>query len=340
MAMRPAWPEPPVTLNTIAAGWRVALAAAHHALAASSACPTETLLPSDLRQRTSQLTREREQVAALLDADARQAHIHLVRRLSLPTTTRAELGLPSTIDVCLFDLDGVLTATADLHFRAWAATFDTFLLQQLERGGVHFAHYARFSRRADYDELIHGKPRLDGVRAFLASRGLALPEGTPDDPPTAETVWGLANRKNVALGTLIRHEGVSAYAGTHRYLEAVADAGLACIVISASANTAAILERAGIDDLVDFRIDGITMRTQDLQPKPAPDTLTAACALLGLAPGQAAAYETTAAGVTAARSAGIGLVVGVDRSEDAQGVSDTDLAVGDLAELLKPRIGR
>jgi beta-phosphoglucomutase-like phosphatase (HAD superfamily) len=329
-----------VTLNTIAAGWRVALAAAHHALAASSACPSETLLPSDLRLRSTRLTREREQVAALLDADARETHIHLVRRLSFPTATRAELGLPSTIDACLFDLDGVLTATADLHFRAWALTFDTFLLHQLDRGSIHFSHYARFSRRADYDEIIHGKPRLDGVRAFLASRGLTLPEGSPDDAPTADTVWGLANRKNAALQTLIEHEGVNAYAGTHRYLEAVADAGLACVVISASANTAEILERAGIDDLVDFRVDGVTMRTQGLQPKPAPDTLVAACALLGLAPSQAAAYETTTAGVTAARAAAIGLLVGVDRSEDSHGIAGADVTVGDLAELLDPRVAR
>lgn len=335
MATRAAWPSAPVTLNTIAAGWRVALAAAHEALAAGS----DWLPPEDLHRRSTELMHERERVAALLDADARMEHVHLVRRLSLPSATKQDLGLPPTIDACIFDLDGVLTPSDELHFMAWAMTFDSFLLRRMEHASEHFSHYARFSRRSDYMELIHGKPRLDGVRAFLASRGIVLPEGTPDDPPTAETVWGLANEKNLALRGLLEHEGVNAFAGAHRFLEAADDAGLASIVVSASANTAAILEHAGLADLVDFRVDGQTMRAQGLHPKPAPDTLVAACGLLGEPPGHVAAFETTESGVAAARAAGMGLVVGVDRSDESHRLA-ADVLVHDLGDLLRPRSAR
>jgi beta-phosphoglucomutase-like phosphatase (HAD superfamily) len=340
MATRPAWPAPPVTLNTISAGWRVALAAAQDALAANARCPTPTLASDDLRVRGLRLTHEREEVASLLDADARMEHVRLVRRLGPPSATKRELGLTPAIDACIFDLDGVLTASSELHFAAWAVTFDEFLARRLERGSVHFSHYARFSRRTDYVELIEGKPRLDGVRAFLASRGITLPEGSPGDPPGAETVHGLANRKNAALQRLLEHAGVSAFAGSHRYLAAAGDAGLASIVVSASANTGAILEHGGLADLVDFSVDGTTMRAQGLQPKPAPDTLQLACALLGVLPAHAAAFETTPTGVEAARAAGMGLVVGVRRASDLPADLAADVVVHDLSDLLDPRLTR
>ena len=340
MGTRPAWPEPPITLNRIAAGWRSALAAAQGALAASSNAPSPLLTPEDLRQRASQLTHERETVASLLQADARVEHVHLVRGVSLPTASRFDVSLPPTIEACIFDLDGVLAPSDELHFEAWAITFDDFLLRRMERGSVHFSHYARFSRRADYEEQIHGKPRLDGVRAFLASRGITLPEGTPNDSTDAETVWGLANHKNAALQGLLRHEGVNAYAGSHRYLQAVADAGLSVIVVSASANTAAFLEHAGLADLVDARVDGITMREHGLHPTPAPDLALAACEAMGVAPTEAAAFVTTDDAVTAARTAGIRFVVGVDRSEERRAPLAADVTVRDLAEMLHTRSAR
>ena len=342
MPARTAWPETPVTLDALSAGWRIALAAAQDALHASAECPAPTLEPDDLRVRTNRLVHEREAVAALLDADARMEHVRLVRALTLPTASKDELGLPAAVDACLFSLDGVLTTSADIHFAAWATAFDEFLNRRLERGSIHFSHYARFSRRSDYDEHIQGQPRLDGVRAFLVSRGITLPEGDPADPPGAETVHGLANRKNQALLRLLEHEGVRAFAGAHRYLQAATDAGLASVVISASANTGAILDRAGLADLVDLRIDGNTMRAEGLRAKPAPDTLVAACDQLHLRPEHVAAFETTAEGVRAARSAGVALVVGVDRSGDGDGLDSArpDVLVGDLAELLAPKLRR
>jgi HAD superfamily hydrolase (TIGR01509 family) len=329
-----AWQASPVTANTLTAGWRVALGAAHEALLANAACPTPTLPPKDLHARAARLTHERESVAALLEGQAKVEHVRLVRRLTLPTTTRRDLGLPPFVDACLFELDGVLAASDDLHAAAWAETFDSFLARRLERGSVHFSHYARFSRRADYADCLRGRPRLDGVHAFLAGRGITLPEGSPADPPAAETVHGLANRKNAVLLRRLAHQGVSAFAGSNRYLETVAAAGLACVVISASANTASILEHAGLADLVDFEVDGLAMNDLQLRAKPAPDALIAACDRLGIPPSRAAAFETTAAGIAAARAADIGLVVGITGSEDAPASLAVDVQVTDLADLL------
>jgi HAD superfamily hydrolase (TIGR01509 family) len=331
----------PPTADALGAAWRLALAAAHDALAASSGCPTPTLGDAELRARTRRLAQERDEVEALLEAEARLRHVSLVRRLTLPTATRAELGLPRDVDACLFDLDGVLAASADAHFAAWAETFDALLARRLAAASVHLCHYARFSRRADYDDHVAGKPRLEGARAFLASRGIALPDGRPDDPPGAETVHGFANGKNAALRRRLAHEGVAAYAGARRYLDAAAAAGLPCAVVSPSANTGAILERAGLADLVDVVVDGRTMAELGLRAKPAADALVAACERLGVATEHAAAFETTAAGIAAARAAAIRLVVLVTRDGAAPAAGWTpDLAVGDLAELLRPRLRR
>lgn len=326
---RTAWPEPPVTLNALSASWRLALAAAHDALTA-----VDGSLPADeLHARNQRLNKERDRVERLLEADALVEHTHIVRHLTLPTTGRANLGLPETIDACIFDLDGVLAPSADLHFAAWADVLDRFLVHRMERASVHFSHYARFSRRNDYAENMHGKPRLDGIRAFLGSRGITLPEGRPNDPPDAETVHGLANAKNVALRARLAHEGIAAFTGSTRYLEAVSAAGLASIVVSASANTSFFLQQADLFDLVDVVVDGQTMRADGLQPKPAPDVLVAACQRLNVSPAHAAAFETTAAGVAAARAARMGLVVGVSRGESDEPFG-ADRVVGDLGDLL------
>jgi HAD superfamily hydrolase (TIGR01509 family) len=328
--------QSPVGLNTLSVRWRVALDAAEEAMRASADSRWTALPPTEAHERTQRLARERETVARLLEATARLEHVQLVRGLTDPSLSKAQLGLPASVAACVFDLDGVLTASDEVHFAAWAETLDGFLTGRFASASVHLAHCQRLSRRADYDEHLHGKPRLDGVRAFLASRGLSLPEGMPGDPPGAATVHGLANRKNEVLRRRLARGGVGAYAGSHRYLQAAAAAGLLGAVVSASANTEAILQRAGLADLIDVRVDGDTMRRSRLRPKPAADTLAAACAGLSVAPRETAAFETTPAGVVAARSAGFAVVVGVDRT----GASDTLRAAGaapvvaDLSELL------
>jgi HAD superfamily hydrolase (TIGR01509 family) len=288
-------------------------------------------------ERLQRLKREREEVEGLLAATARMAHVKLVRPLTQPALLKAELGLPDQIDAITFDLDGVLAASDEVHFDAWADALDTFLTEHFVSASVHLAHLQRLSRRTDYEEHLRGKPRVEGVRAFLASRGLTLPEGTPDDPPDSATVHGLANRKDEALHRRLEHEGVSAYEASVRYLEAAAAAGLPCAVVSASAHTAAILDRAGIADLIDVRVDGEIMLSARLRPRPAPDALLAACAELGVQPAAAAAFETTESGVLAARSAGFAFVAGVTRTGRGAvlGAAGADVVVDDLGELVE-----
>jgi HAD superfamily hydrolase (TIGR01509 family) len=281
---------------------------------------------------------ERAVTAQLLDEVAHQDHVHLYHRLASPRATRRTLGLPGELAACVFDLDGILTTSGALHAAAWAETFDELLARRAERTGERFAPFRPFNPRVDYFQHINGRPRLDGIHAFLASRGIRLPEGKPGDPPGSETIHGLANRKNEALLRRLEREGVTAFAGASGYLEAAREAGLSCAVVSASANTSGILERAGLASLVDQRVDGNTIRAERLAPKPAPDTVLAACRLLGVTPEQAAAFETTIDGVTAARTAGFGLVVAVDRAGRAEMLSahGADLVVADLAALLEP----
>lgn len=331
-------PAPPLTADALSAEWRVALAAARDALTASANTPTPTLDDADVQARAQLLAHERDEVERLLEADARMRHVRLVRRLALPTATKGELGLPGDVTACLFALDGVLTTSADLHFAAWAEVFDALLARRLETASTHFSHYARFSRRSDYDEHVAGKPRLDGVRGFLASRGITLPEGSTGDSPDEETVHGLANRKNLVLHRLLAREGIRAFTGSRRFLEAAAAAGVATAVVSASANTGPMLTQAGLADLVDVQVDGAAMAELDLRAKPAPDTLLAACAGLGTTPGHAAAFETTAAGLEAARGAGVRFVVHVRDGVVPAAAGLADVTVGDLGELLQPRL--
>jgi beta-phosphoglucomutase family hydrolase len=243
------------------------------------------------------------------------------------------LGLPSPIQACLFDLDGVLTQTAKVHAAAWKEMFDAFLRTRSERAGEPFVP---FDAVEDYDEYVDGKPRYDGVRSFLASRGIVLPEGDPSDPPGAETVAGLGNRKNDLVLVLIRRDGVTAYDGSVRYVRAVRDAGLRRAVVSSSANCREVLAAAGIEDLFEVRIDGIVARREHLKGKPAPDTFLAAARELGVEPARAAVFEDALAGVAAGRAGGFGFVVGVDRVGQADALRDhgADIVVSDLAELL------
>ncbi|MHB1570188.1 MAG: HAD family hydrolase [Solirubrobacteraceae bacterium] len=237
------------------------------------------------------------------------------------------LGLPDGIGACLFDLDGVLTQTAKVHDRAWKQTFDPILKA---RG------LPEFDPVADYDEYVDGKPRFDGVRSFLQSRGIDLPEGRPDDPPDAETICGVGNKKNNLVLKLIDRDGVEAYDGSVRYLHAVRDAGLPRAVVSSSANCQAVLRAAGIESLFDARIDGVVADKQHLKGKPAPDTFLAGARALGVAPAHAVVFEDALAGVQAGRDGGFGFVVGVDRvgQADELRAHGAMVVVKDLAELL------
>jgi beta-phosphoglucomutase family hydrolase len=243
------------------------------------------------------------------------------------------LGLPSTIQACLFDLDGVLTQTAKVHAAAWKEMFDTFLRTRAERTGEPFVP---FDAVKDYDEYVDGKPRYDGVRSFLAARGIALPEGDPSDPPSAETISGLGNHKNELVLALIHRDGVEAYDGSVRYVHAVREAGLHRAVVSSSANCREVLAAAGIEDLFEVRIDGLVAEREHLKGKPAPDTFLAGAHALGVRPSQAAVFEDALAGVAAGRAGRFGIVVGVDRVGQAEALREhgADLVVSDLAELL------
>jgi len=244
------------------------------------------------------------------------------------------LGLPDAVGVCLFDLDGVLTQTATVHAAAWKEMFDAFLHAHATRTGSAFVP---FDPVRDYDEYVDGKPRYDGVRSFLAARGIQLPEGSLDDPPTAETVHGLGNRKNELVLALIHRNGVTAYEGSVRYVHAVRDARLHRAVVSSSANCREVLEAAGIDDLFEVRIDAIVARREHLQGKPAPDTFLAAARALGVKPAEAAVFEDALAGVDAGRAGHFGYVVGVDRVGQAAELRrhGADIVVTDLAAMME-----
>jgi beta-phosphoglucomutase family hydrolase len=238
------------------------------------------------------------------------------------------LGLPDGVTACLFDLDGVLTKTATVHAAAWKRMFDAFLAG---REGQQ-----PFDAREDYARYVDGMPRSDGVRAFLAARGIELPEGSPEDPPGAETVHGLGRRKNDLVNEVLEQDGVEAYEGSVRYVRAARDAGLRRAVVSSSANTQAVLRAAGIEDLFEARIDGLVAERDGLPGKPAPDTFLAGARALGVEPAAAAVFEDALAGVQAGRAGAFGCVVGVDRGGAAQALREhgADLVVGDLSELL------
>ncbi|MGH3980963.1 MAG: beta-phosphoglucomutase family hydrolase [Pseudonocardiaceae bacterium] len=240
------------------------------------------------------------------------------------------IGLPAGINACLFDLDGVLTSTAELHRAAWKQTFDSLLR---DRQGPDAAGFTD----RDYTAYVDGRPRYDGVREFLASRGITLPEGHPDDPPDTITVHGVGNRKNELLQEVLDREGVAPYPGSVRYLQAARDAGMAIGVVTSSANGADVLDAAGLTDFVQARVDGVVIARDGLRGKPAPDSFLAGARALGVAPDAAAVFEDALAGVEAARAGGFGHVVGVDRAGQAAALREhgADVVVNDLVELLE-----
>jgi beta-phosphoglucomutase family hydrolase len=243
------------------------------------------------------------------------------------------LGLPNAVRACLFDLDGVLTETATVHAAAWKEMFDAYLQARAKTSGAEFVP---FDPVRDYDTYVDGKPRADGTRSFLQSRGINLPEGNDDDPPEAETVHGLGNRKNEIVQRRLREDGVEAFAGSVRYLRAVRDAGLRRAVVSSSANTHAVLAAAHIAEFFEACIDGMVAEREGLKGKPAPDTFLAAAAALGVEAAEAAVFEDALAGVEAGRAGRFGFVVGVDRAGQAEALHDhgADVVVADLADLL------
>ena len=245
-----------------------------------------------------------------------------------PTTA---LGLPPQVRICLFDLDGVLTHTAAVHTVAWKEMFDAYLR---ERDGEDFVP---FDPRDDYTRYVDGKPRADGVRSFLASRGIELPEGDPDDGPDRETVHGLGSRKNDLVLALIERDGVEVFDRSVTYLQAVRAAGLRTAVVSSSANTRQVLEVTGLAPLLEVRMDALVARERGLAGKPAPDTFLAAAADLGGGPEDSAVFEDALAGVESGVAGGFAFVVGVDRAgqADALRAAGAHVVVQELDELLE-----
>jgi beta-phosphoglucomutase family hydrolase len=244
------------------------------------------------------------------------------------------LGVPTGVTACLFDLDGVLTQTAKVHSAAWKQTFDDYLRERARRTDEPFVP---FDAIRDYDQYVDGKPRYDGVRAFLASRGVKLAEGDPGDTPDTETIDGLGNRKNEIVLRLIREQGVQPYGGSVRYVKAVQAAGLRRAVVSSSTNCRDVLTAAGIQDLFEEIVDGVVAEREHLQGKPAPDTFLAGARTLGVKPAEAAVLEDALAGVEAGRAGRFGFVVGVDRVGQAEALRahGADVVVDDLANLLR-----
>lgn len=247
------------------------------------------------------------------------------------------LGLPEQVEACLFDLDGVLTRTASVHAAAWKEMFDSFLRDRAAATGEPFV---AFDPVRDYAAYVDGKRREDGTRSFLASRGITLPEGAPDDPPEAETVHGLGRRKNELVLKLIEEKGVEVFDGSVDYVRAVRAAGMRTAVVSSSANTVQVLKAAGITGLFDARVDGVVAQERDLPGKPAPDMFLAGAEAVGVVADRAAVFEDALAGVEAGHAGAFAMVVGVDRigPEHAAALAEhgADIVVSDLSELLKP----
>jgi beta-phosphoglucomutase family hydrolase len=241
------------------------------------------------------------------------------------------LSRMATLEAWLFDLDGVLTDTASVHDAAWKVTFDEFLSRRAGKGAL----FTPFDPVADYEQFVDGEPRLDGVRSFLSSRGIHLPEGGPEDGPECETVTGVGRRKNDLVLRMLAEGGVNAFPGSVALVRALREDGRRLAVVSASENCAAVLEAAGIADLFDLRVDGRLTSEQGLAGKPAPDTYLYAARELGIEPGCAAVVEDAPAGVASGRAGHFGLVVGVSRGATADELlrSGADVVVSDLAEL-------
>jgi HAD superfamily hydrolase (TIGR01509 family) len=314
----------PLQLDGLARSWQIALNAALEALDAS----THDLPAAELTRRRHDLLHERQLARELLVALGRVSGVKPLPWLSPVPITHAMLGLPTTARACVFDLEGVLTDSNILHAAAWAEVFDDFLLRLSDKTGWHFIP---FDRDSDYRTYVEGRTRLEGVHAFLESRGIHVPEGRPTDPAEDDTAHGLSRRKHAALGRRMHDRGVSAHAGGRRYLEAAGQAGLARAVISASMHTVTMLDRAGLVALVDDHIDANTVAELGLHAPPAPDVFLAACRNLGVPPEYAVAFTHSPAGVAAARAAGMAVVAVAEGAE-------ADLLIGFGADHVTPTL--
>ena len=237
----------------------------------------------------------------------------------------------SEYDAALFDLDGVITPTAEVHMRAWAAMFNEYLATRQD-GAAPYAPYTD----QDYFDYVDGKPRYDGVRSFLLSRGINLPEGEHSDPPEAETVCGLGNRKNLYFAKVLDEEGVEAYPGSVRLLDLLEARGMPMAIVSSSRNAPAVLQAAGMDHYFTTVVHGGVAAELHLAGKPAPDTFLEAARRLDAAPDRAVVFEDAISGVQAGAAGGFALVIGVDRGAGPDALTDAgaDLVVADLAELV------
>lgn len=229
-------------------------------------------------------------------------------------------------DAALFDLDGVITPTAEVHMHAWRQMFSAYL------AGVGAAPYTD----QDYYAYVDGKPRYDGVRSLLQSRGIDLPEGAPADPSDAETICGLGNRKNEVFVKVLQDDGVRAYPGSVRLLDALRARGTRVAIVSSSANAKAVLEAAGLLEEFEVIVDGVVAEEHHLRGKPAGETFGYAADALGVPHSRAVVFEDAVSGVAAGRDGAFGLVVGVDRGAGADALREhgADVVVSDLADVL------
>ena len=236
-------------------------------------------------------------------------------------------------DAVLFDLDGVITNTAKLHATCWKQMLDEYLEKRARGRGEAFRP---FDLATDYRLYLDGKPRFDGVRDFLASRGIKLPEGTSDDPPEAETVRGLGNRKNELVSDAIERIGVEAYQGSVQFIDQLRRGEFKIALVTSSENCAAVLKAAKLESLFDVRVDGHMVETQDLAGKPAPDTFLMAAKLLGVEPRRGVVVEDAISGVQAGCNGNFGLVIGVARKGNADELTQhgANVVVNDLSELI------
>jgi len=236
-------------------------------------------------------------------------------------------------DAVLFDLDGVITDTAAIHRACWKEAFDGFLAARAEASGEPFRPF----EDEDYLRYVDGRPRYDGVRQFLASRGITLPDGDPSDAGGLETVCGLGNLKNERIGPALAEKGVDVFPGSLAWLEQVRGQGFKTALVSASANAATVLEVTGLLDAFEARVDGAVLAKEGIAGKPSPDSFLEAARRLGVAPDRAIVVEDARSGVEAGHAGGFGLVVGVARHGDAASLraAGADLVVEDLAELVR-----
>ena len=297
-------------LHVLASHWQRALDAGEFALRAA----VDTLPASYVNRRRRELTQERQETATLLKDVARARGVRPLPWLSPGPVTKQMLGLTTSNQACLFDLDGVLTDSALLHAAAWAQILDELLLRLSASAGWHFIP---FDREVDYRTYIEGRSRLDGIHSFLESRGIRLPEGRVDDPPDADTAHGLAHRKGDALARSLLQRGVTALPGVHRYLDASGRAGLTRAVISASASTSPILELAGLAGFVEVCVDADVIHAENVRTAPSPELLLVACRRLDVRPQDSVSFTHSASGVIAGLAAGM-TVIGVGRGSDAE----------------------